>query len=556
MLKPLSLAVLVALAPLAHAAEPPVSPDAGNILQQLKPTTPPPPANSSTGLSIQGGKAGQLPDSAAFLVQRLTLSGNSHIDSATLHALIADAEGKSLTLAQLGAVANRITEYYHTHDYPLARAVIPAQTIKDGVVDIQVLEASYGKVTLKNESRVRDALLEATLAPLKSGDVIEQSELDHVLLLLSDVPKIAVQAVIKPGEAVGTSNLDVTALPGPSVTGIATVDDYGNRYTGRTRFGGTVSIMEPLQQGDYLSLSGLTSGDDMNYARLSYEATVTGSGTRLGAAYSGLHYKLGDGLESLHGDGTATVASLWGKQPLVRGPALNVYAQIQYDRVKLDDSLDADVIRTDRHLDNFTASLTGDVRDASLAGAVSTANLSVTAGRVDFDNASAQIADAATAKSDGTYSKWNVNLARLQKLTATNGLYLSFAGQWSRDNLDSSEKLIGGGPYTVRAYDLGVVSGDTGVFGTAEFQHDLGSWWNGQWQGVIFYDSEHLTVDKKPWVAGANVATLNGAGMGLNWSGPHHWSAKASVATRIGGLPYLAGDNASVHVWAEINREF
>jgi hypothetical protein len=44
--------------------------------------------------------------------------------------------------------------------------------------------------------------------------------------------------------------------------------------------------------------------------------------------------------------------------------------------------------------------------------------------------------------------------------------------------------------------------------------------------------------------------------MGLNWSGPHHWSAKASVATRIGALPYLAGDNASVHVWAEINREF
>jgi hemolysin activation/secretion protein len=206
-LKPLALAVLTALAPPgASAAEPQVAPDSGSILQQLKPTIPPAPSSPATGLTIEQESGGALPASAAFTVKSITLTGNTRFDSATLHALIADTEGQSVTLQQLGQVADLITDYYHAHHYPLARAIIPAQSIKDGVVLIQVLEARYGKITLKNESRVTEPSLKATLAPLTVGDVIDQAEMDHVLLLLSDIPKIAVNAVIKPGEAVGTSD--------------------------------------------------------------------------------------------------------------------------------------------------------------------------------------------------------------------------------------------------------------------------------------------------------------------------------------------------------------
>jgi hemolysin activation/secretion protein len=382
-IKPLTWAILVALAPLVvHAAEqPPVAPDSGTILQQLKPAKPPAPASSATGLTIEQPNGTQVPAGEAFAVKRLEIRGNTRFDAATLHALLADAEGKSLNLAELGAVADRITEYYHRHHYPLARAILPAQTIKDGVVVIQVLEAKYGKVTLRNQSRVTDSLLLSTLSPLKVGEVIEQTEMDHVLLLLSDVPKIEVHALIKPGETVGTSDLDVTTLPGPRLSAIASIDDYGNKYTGRTRGGGTVTLVDPFDHGDYLSLAGLSSGEDLNYGRLSYETTLDGSGTRLGGAYSGLHYKLGDGLESLDGHGTAEVASLWAKHPLVRSPNADLYLQVQYDRLTLHDDLDASAIKTDRHLDNGSASLTGDARDVLLAGAVSTGNLTVTYGR-------------------------------------------------------------------------------------------------------------------------------------------------------------------------------
>jgi hemolysin activation/secretion protein len=558
LIKPLALVIFAALVPLAvHAAEqPPVAPDSGTILQQLNPVKPPVPASSVTGLTIEQPNGTQVPAGEAFVVKRIEIKGNTRFAAATLHPLIADAEGKSLNLAQLSAITDRITEYYHHRRYPLARAILPAQTIKDGVVVIQVLEARYGKVTLHNQSRVTDSLLQSTLSPLKVGEVIEQTEMDHVLLLMSDVPKVDVHALVKPGDTVGTSDLDVTTLPGPRWSAIASIDDYGNKYTGRTRGGGTVTLVDPFDHGDYLSLAGLSSGEDLNYGRLSYETTLNGLGTRLGGAYSGLHYKLGDGLQSLDGHGTAEVASLWAKHPLVRSPNADLYLQVQYDRLTLHDDLDANAIKTDRHLDNGSASLTGDARDALVAGAVSTANLTVTYGRVDFDDGAAETADAATAKTQGSFSKWNLNLARQQQFTAADELYLSFAGQWTSDNLDSSQKMIAGGPYTVRAYDMGVLSGDTGELGTAEFQHTLGAVWGGTWQASAFFDSEHIVVNKNPWVAGTNAATLSGAGLGLNWSGLQQWSAKLDVAERIGAVPTLIHDPSSVRVWAEVNRAF
>jgi len=554
----LALAILAALGPLAvSAAEPPpVAPDSGTLLQQLKPNQPPAPSSSATGLTIEQPNGLKLPAGESFPVQKLEIQGNTRFDAQTLHALVADVEGKRLNLAELSAVTDRITEYYHSHHYPLARAILPAQSIKDGVVVIQVLEAKYGKVTLHNQSRVTDPLLRSTLAPLTGGEVIEQTEMDHVLLLLSDVPKIEVHALIKPGETVGTSDLDVTTLPGPRWSAIASVDDYGNKYTGRTRGGATVSLIDPFDHGDYLSLAGLSSGEDLNYGRLSYESTVNGLGTRVGGAYSGLHYKLGDGLQGLDGHGTAEVASLWAKHPLVRSPSADLYLQVQYDRLTLRDDLDASALKTDRHLDNGSASLTGDARDALLKGAVSTGNLTVTYGQVDFDNGAAQTADAATAKTRGSFSKWNLNLARQQQFTAADGVYLSFAGQWTSDNLDSSQKMIAGGPYTVRAYDLGVLSGDSGELGTVEFQHALGGMWGGTWQAAAFFDSEHIVVNHTPWVAGINDATLSGAGLGLDWSGPQLWSAKLQVAERIGGVPILVHDPSSVRLWLELNKAF
>ena len=552
---PLFAGSLLTLVPLfVLGVTPP--PGAGTILQQAQPIVPPSPASNQTGLTIAPQSAGALPPSAPFAVNALSISGNSVFDAPTLHALVADAEGKSLTLPQLQALATRLSDYYHAHGYPLARAIIPAQTIESGRVRIEIIEARYGRIDVDNGSRTSPALLRSTLSNLRPGQVIEQGSLDHSLLLLSDIPGVVVNATLKPGEAVGSSDLLVDTPSAAVLSGSAAVDNFGNRYTGRVRGGGTLDLIEPLGYGDVLSLTGLSSGSNMDYGRIAYDSLLDGEGTRAGIAYSGLHYRLGNTLAALDAHGIAEVASLWAKQPLVRSPGMNLYVQIQYDRLQLRDHIDAGDIRTDRHLDDGTISLLGDARDPLLSGALTAWTVGFTRGQVDFDDLAAQSADAGTVKSAGRFSKWTASVNRLQNLGGAYSLYFAISGQWASRNLDDSQKLVEGGVYTVRAYDMGAISADTGYQETAELRRELGSAWAGRWLALAFLDSAQLSIDRTPWVAGKNSAALSGAGIGLNWTGPHAWSAKSYVAARLGAAPADVRTSSAVRAWIEIDKAF
>ena len=540
----------------AHAAGVAV-PNAGTILQQAQPVTPQTPSPNETGLTIEQPNGGTLPPSAPFEVKTIQITGNTLFDTATLHKLVADIEGQSVTLTQLNQAITRITNFYHDKGYPLARAIIPAQTIQDGVVRIEIVEARYGRVSLDNQSRVNTPLLASTLSTLQSGQPIAQASMDHALLLLSDIPGVVVNATLKPGQTVGTSDLAVDASTGATVSGNLALDNYGNRFTGRDRAGATINFLNPLHHGDYLSLNGLTSGTDLNYGRVAYDTLLNGQGTRIGGSYSALHYILGDTLADINGHGTAQTGSLWLKQPLLRTRDVNLYGQLQYDHLQLRDHIDVVNIQTDRHLGNWTANLTGDARDTRLStDAVTTWNLGVTSGQVDFDNPAALSADAAGARTQGRFLKWDLSLTRLQSLSQQNAVYLSFTGQKANGNLDSSQQLPVGGPYSVRAYDTSVISGDTGYVLTAEFRRNLGAVQQGQLQGVAFVDGAHLTVNQNPFVAGTNTATLTGAGVGISWAGPKLWSARTYVAAPIGSRPELVGPTSSVRAWLEVDKGF
>src|SRR5450631_2659716 len=556
----LTALLFAAASPLAIAAPPPppppVIPDAGSILRQVQPVVPLPPSSSATGLTIEQESGTQMPQTRSFQLKSIQIVGNTAFDTETLHTLVADAEGTSLTLVQLHERVARITDYYQRHGYPLARAIIPQQVIDAGIVRIEIIEARYGKISLENTSRVHDSLLLSTLSPLQGGQAIGQRALDHALLLLSDVPGAVVNGTLKPGEAVGTSDLVVNTSPGATVAGNMAVDNFGNRYTGRARLGGDVNFIDPLHLGDVLSVSGLTSGGDMNYGRVAYESVLSGEGTRLGVSYSALHYRLGDPLSSLDAHGTAQVESTWLKHPLVRSADWNLYGQFQYDHLKLDDHIDASAIKTDRHLDDGVISLIGDARDTWLSGGVTSWNVSFTSGAVGFDNGAAQAADAATVQTEGHYVKWNASVYHLQNLSATTTLYLAWSGQWANENLDSSQQMIAGGPHTVRAYDMGTVSGDTGNLETAEIRRDLGSAWQGRWQALAFIDSEQLTINKHQFVAGTNSVTLSGVGLGLRWAGPAQWVAQTYLATHMGPTPSLVESPTSVRLWVEISKGF
>jgi hemolysin activation/secretion protein len=528
-------------------------PGSGELLQQTPRVSAPAPA-SSPGLTIQQPAAGAHDDSPPFLVRHIEITGNSLLSTAELHALVETSEGKTLNLGYLEELAAAITKRYQDRGYLLSRAYIPPQTLSDDTVRIAVLEARYGAVSLANSSRVSDALLKSYLTPLRSGQPVVEDALERRLLLLADVPGAVVNSTIAPGAAVGTSDLQVTAVPGAPYDVALAADNGGNRYTGRDRVTATANMNDPLGHGDVLSVTGLTAGANLDYGRLAYQSLLpNGAGTSVAGSVSGLYYHLANGLSQLHAHGTAQTESVTVMQPFIRSVKGNLFAQVGFESRQLRDEVDVTDIHTDRRTYALTATLAGDRRDGS---GISNMNASLTAGQLDFQNSIAEAADFSTAKTRGGYAKLNVSLARLQGLTQSNSLYVAFNGQIADKNLDSSEQFFVGGPNSVRAYDVGAVGGAVGALASLELRHNLGAPLPGAWQAIAFVDSGVVRVYKNVFAAGENSATLSGAGVGLNWVGPHGWAASGSLAAPIGHAPILAGDRASSRLWIEIHKAF
>jgi hemolysin activation/secretion protein len=550
-LSPLAMALLAVP---AFAQQAP--PGAGQLLQQAQPPQQSLP-NREPGLQIQSPVTAHVADNTPFEVRQIVISGNTTFNTQTLHALVADGEGRTQTLTTLSALAQRITDYYRAHGYPLSRAIVPAQALSDGVVHIKVVEARYDQVQVTNHSRVQTSLLNATLSPLRNDQLVTQDALDRQLLLLNDLPGVQAHAALGPGSAPGTSDLSVDAQALPPVTGNLTLDDGGDRYTGRIRLGGNMAVNNLAGLGDQLSVGLLASDGHMHYGHLAYDFALNGAGTRFGLAYSALSYQLGDSLSDLDARGHATEASAWLSQSIVRSPTTNLSARLEVDNHHLADDTGRTDVHDDRHTWDWTASSTFDHLDGWGGGGVTQAQLSLTRGQLGFDNPAAQASDAVTADTQGHELHWDGNMSRLQTITAKTRLYVAISGQYSHRNLDSSEQFLLGGMQSVRGYEVSTLAGASGYLATVELRHDL-SLPGGAWQGSVFADNGGLWINPQPWAGntGSNHATLSSVGLGLNWGGPDQWIAQVQVGQPVGSTPELAGKRPSTRAWVQLSKGF
>ena len=540
---------LLALIHSVHAQQPPT---AGSQLQQIPPAPVPPSATPE--LRIQRSQGAEAPRSGGIriLVKKLQVTGAKVYSEAELIEITGFKTGSELTLSDLRAMALKITGYYRGNGYFVAEAYLPEQDIKDNLVTIAVSEGQYGKVALRNETNLSTPLAQGLLGGINTGDVIATEPLESRLLLLSDLPGVNVSSTLVPGTAIGTSDLLVDVAPGRRVTGSIDADNAGNRYTGQYRLGATVNLNNPLGRGDVASLRALTSGQGLKYARASYQMQFDKA--TAGIAYSRLDYSLGEEFKSLGASGTAQIASVFGAYPLIRSRNNNLYVRLGYDNRKFQDRIASQASVTDKKARVLTSSLYGDSRDALGGGGFNVYALSLSTGILDIQTAAALAADAASAKSNGSFNKVGFSASRLQQLTGPFSLYGAVNGQLASKNLDVSEKMELGGMYAVRAYPEGESYADQGFVATLEARMQLpkfSSQMPGQMQLLGFIDTGRVTLHKNPWAAGENTRTLSGAGVGLTWADNNNFYIRAYYARKLGSAPATSAPDRSGRFWIQ-----
>ncbi|NLQ19180.1 ShlB/FhaC/HecB family hemolysin secretion/activation protein [Marinomonas sp. M1K-6] len=459
-LLPLTLCVLAALGTSKVAAQDaPLG--AGQVLQQNQ-AKELAPKKSDINLQLPGD-AGQTvkPGGKTVALTKVAFIGNTVFADEVLLAELSEALQQPQDLAGLRNMAEQITNFYRASGYPFARALLPAQALTQGKLQIQIVEGKFGEVKATSDDNALAAKAQTFLTPLKTGEVIASKPLERSLLLITDLPGVQATPIVRPSTTQGAGDLEVKVTPEKRVSGEVGLDNHGSRFSGAYRASGVIKANRLLTVGDQLSFSWLYSSEETWLGGLQYSLPVGSSGLMANAGYAHTDYTLGKGFEGYKG--TAAVSSVGLSYPVIRSQQANLSVQATYQYKDLDDKgLSGFKKATASH--SLPLQLSFDKRDAFAGGGITYGQFIVTPGQLDIEQ-------FGTTK-DQNFTKLNLQVVRLQSLAERLTLVTKLDTQWtSKKDLDGSESFSLGGPQAVRAYPVSEGSASRGLVVQMEMRY-------------------------------------------------------------------------------------
>ncbi len=478
-------------------------------------------------MSDMGGKSVEI--------KGFKLSGALHVNNETLLSLIDSYAGKSYTLGELEKITSLITKAYREQGYFVARAYIPKQSMRDGILEIAVIEGNYGAFKLTNNSLVNNERVQGMLDDVKGDNVVSSNTLERAMLIINDTPGVNVTAAdVKPGVNVGTSDFDIATEATNPYSAYILGDNYGSKYTGRYRVNLGLSALSPLGYGDKLSLNGVMSTtSDLKNGKVAYSFPLMDNGLRGELSASRTTYSLGEELASSDAFGTATTLEATLSYPIIRTREESLHVSLSYAHKNLKDEKTGSVDKKDADIATLGATYT---KSCILFGLESspTATLNLTHGNLSFNDADSLALDKAGARTNGDYTKVSGNI---EKSLQFNPLYslttnVQFQKALGNKNLDGSEDFSLGGAYGVRALPGSEHSAENGYLLGAELFYTLPSVEGINHKASVFADTGYATMENK--ISGSDGRQLSDMGLGYQ-AVYKEFFVKAQIARVMGG---------------------
>jgi hemolysin activation/secretion protein len=184
---------------------------------------------------------------------------------------------RGVTVGMIETVSDTITRYYRERGFILAKAYIPKQQVRDGIVTLTLLLGELGDVKVENNRRVsKKAITSVFKSDLNKP--VTSSNIEESLYLVNDIPGVSVQGFFQPGSQVGDTSLTVNVLKERWYSSNFRLDNHGSETTGANRAYADVLIHNPLGLGDQIHLSLLNSFNPENttYGSFLYSTHIFG----------------------------------------------------------------------------------------------------------------------------------------------------------------------------------------------------------------------------------------------------------------------------------------
>jgi hemolysin activation/secretion protein len=445
---------------ISQATSPTTLPDPDDRFLQSPPTPQPLPPDEQSPLiptpespAIPAPETLPTDETVQIPIQRIEVVGSTVFTDEDFAPIVQPIAGQSVTLEQLRAIADQITQLYLNEGYITSRAVLVGQVIEQGVVQIRVVEGSLEAIEVEGNRRVNTDYIRSRIR-LGGRMPLNQSRLEDQLRLLRLDPLFDnVEASLRAGTGLGQSILTVRVVEAAPFFGELSVDNYSPPSVGSERMGVGVGYRSPTGLGDELFVSyyrSTTGGS--NVFDFSYRVPVNPMNGTIQLRIAPSDYRITDPeFEVFDIEGNADLYELSFRQPLVRSPreefALSTgftyrSGETLISGIQVDES-NTSVLRLGQDYVR---------RDPRGAWAV----------RSQFNIGTGLFNATEGAEPDGQFLSWLGQLQRVQILSTDHLLIAQLDLQFSLDPLLPSQQFVIGGGQSLRGYRQNVRTGDNG----------------------------------------------------------------------------------------------
>ena len=397
-----------------------------------------------------------LEDSLNQLDKEIAVEGDTLVPNRVLQELTEDYRNRELTLEEMNEIAELVTIAYQERGYILAEAYLTEQEIEDGILKIAISEGDVGEIKITGQNYYNERVIRRNfLQQLKHG-VIREELLEKGLLLSQELPSAETRVVLEAGEEEGTANVVLQTEDRLALDWSVDFNNYGSELVSKERYGTTIDITDPWW-GSTLSLRGVTGNDNEDSLLVSGDLSIPFNmyGTRLNLNYMEGLYVVGQELADLGLDGDTTIYGLSVSQPILRERNRSLTMSIGYEN-KYTRSYEDNELENIDDVDVYYASLDYDSLDRYLGKNL--ISFGYYWGSINPDDAAPVTREIAEHR----FRRYNLSLARIQKVYGSVNFMLRGSGQVSNQNLLPIEEMAIGGYGTVRGHDASLFLGDTG----------------------------------------------------------------------------------------------
>lgn len=498
-----------------------------------------------------------------IVVERFELVGirdlpQYDISRAEIEELVEEArleKPEGFTIGQLEAVTDRITNYYRARGLILANAILPVQSVTDGVVELQVIEGRLGRILTEGNEIYSQGTLTRPFSHLL-GEPVHQQEVESSLLVLTDFPGLVAFGMFQPGQRVGETDLLVRVPNEDRFNVTVRTDNHGSDTTGLWRGRATAEWNNVTGNADQLGLTLQHTIMPANsfFASLDYQIIINRY-WRASAYARRNSFTVGGDFEVLEIAGTSHQFGLAGEYIWLRSRERNLSTRLELGSRHAETERLGSQTNEDR-LTVLTLGINYDSVDTRFGG-LNYAGIEVSKG---FNDILWAMGDADSAESlspdqrpsrlggDGDYAEGDflkllAFYSRLQNVTSNSSLLARTEFQYSPDLLVPMEQYAVGGPDHVRGFQSSYALYDTGGLASVEYivqapflgdQQAFGGWrWGELLQVSVFYD--HATGMKNdPLISEVDGwFQMSSVGAGLRFGIPDQLTSRLQLAVPL-----------------------